>query len=603
MYNTNYDYDHRISHIAAYHLAGRKQDVLALAQTQLPESDLSKFQELLEHDSDLNYKNTSFLLRSSQNSGIDLTLSVYLEYRKWAKRLRGLDVNKCKNAQDLLQKISDVKIQEAARHSSYPGTRVIFPTSSQPNRFLLIQIKSYEGMKQAGRGTEWCVTQFHHYENYKKEGTVFFVLFDLLNNRKYALEVEPGKSFNAWNERDHNRGSVEVINLIGQDKNAITDQGNTKLIQKILNVTKTSGKSIDTAIELNKKYQDKIKSQTLTIQDLEHINANYKGPGNAGFIELKDLPQEIIPYLLNYIKTHKDSMTYELLEALSTHVSDPDQVYELASFMLDKFQSYNIRYVGKMNEDDRIKYLIRVFDSPTNQSYESFKDDLEDVIEHADGPSLQQLLDHLSKKPDYTDYLFKFAQDHLRLRGAHAAPAVQKTVRRLLSTVDTVQPDIFPLLSPSDIRFIADQSSNALGFIFKFRLIDPSSISAATAHSIFSALLTVRRLTPFDLSYHLSSPIFVSPSGTAKFSVEQIVSDIINKHGMAFLVKSLESLYNLNKIPLLRSLLTYVVSTYGFKPLISDSLTFDHIYHSKSLTRPQDIAVSDIIQAHKRPPT
>lgn len=184
------------------------------------------------------------------------------------------DINKFKTITEFITKVQE--LMSPSRTEIKNDIRVVF---EDDNWKILIPL-SFESSKLYGTGTKWCTTQKTYYDNYMRDGLLYYIV-DKRINRKFGLPVPSSRglkvtvsSFSFYNNEDCSLNINQIKLIYGNDFDAVAEKVRLDFVEQL-----------------------KIKLRVQTIENSKRVIAKLKSDMSSVDIkdkELEDLLSSII---------------------------------------------------------------------------------------------------------------------------------------------------------------------------------------------------------------------------------------------------------------------------------------------------------------------
>ena len=133
------------------------------------------------------------------------------------------DINKFKNITQFLDKVSE--LSTPSRSEIKNSVRVVLDNE----RFKVIVPLTYDSAKMYGRNTKWCTTNKNYYNNYTRDGVLYYII-DKNLERKFGLHVPNSAGmkvnmtmYNFYNNEDAGVGYNTIKLVYGDGFNVVME--------------------------------------------------------------------------------------------------------------------------------------------------------------------------------------------------------------------------------------------------------------------------------------------------------------------------------------------------------------------------------------------
>jgi hypothetical protein len=164
------------------------------------------------------------------------------------------DINKFKTVNEFLLKVQELNVP--SRSEVKNDVRVVF---EDDNWKILVPL-SFDSSKLYGMGTKWCTTQKGYYDNYMREGFLYYII-DKRINRKFGVPINSNKglsvnvsSFTFYNNEDAGLNLNQIKLIYGDNFNFAAEKVKDDFVQQLKLKLKTrfiieSKASVQRAVE------------------------------------------------------------------------------------------------------------------------------------------------------------------------------------------------------------------------------------------------------------------------------------------------------------------------------------------------------------------
>lgn len=143
------------------------------------------------------------------------------------------DINKFKTVNEFLEKVQE--LMTPSRSEVKNNVRVVF---EDDNWKILVPL-SFESSKLYGTGTKWCTTQKTYYDNYMRDGLLYYIV-DKRINRKFGLPIPNSRglkvtfsSFTFYNNEDCGLNINQIKLIYGNDFDAIVEKVRVDFVEQL----------------------------------------------------------------------------------------------------------------------------------------------------------------------------------------------------------------------------------------------------------------------------------------------------------------------------------------------------------------------------------
>jgi hypothetical protein len=231
---------------------------------------LKKFKDLgvdlIEQASDKDPSGTDkyldwILSQIEQKHDFEVVLEAVNVYNLNQNRLKdlglGSSIDHFKDPESILnfeQLILEKRFQEYKSKIS-SDSEVVYPASGV-SRFVVATMPTHKSAQENGVGTRWCITNPNgvSWNDYSKEGT-FYVVYDVLEDSKYAVRVSPSGVLDVWGDQDQRITQKKFQDMLKDDRDGIlsvlrvgTSSKSNEYEDKLYNENKDS--DVDRALQL-----------------------------------------------------------------------------------------------------------------------------------------------------------------------------------------------------------------------------------------------------------------------------------------------------------------------------------------------------------------
>lgn len=143
------------------------------------------------------------------------------------------DINKFKTVTEFVSKVQE--LMTPSRTDIKNDVRIVF---EDDNWKILIPL-SFESSKLYGTGTKWCTTQKTYYDNYMRDGFLYYII-DKRIDRKFGLPINKNKgmnvnpsSFQFYNNEDCGLTLAEVKLVYGNFFDTVVEKVRLDFIEQL----------------------------------------------------------------------------------------------------------------------------------------------------------------------------------------------------------------------------------------------------------------------------------------------------------------------------------------------------------------------------------
>lgn len=147
-------------------------------------------------------KNSNEFIFGEDDYKVKEALEVFDKARR-KKEFPTKDINQFKSYQDLVEAIEPYMDVKSNRQQQTQSVQEGLKLMDEDNGYKLFQILNFEAAHAIAQNTQWCVTHRMHYENYAKEGPMFYIS---KSDEPYCLTHPGSRQFK--NKRDGSMNKV-----------------------------------------------------------------------------------------------------------------------------------------------------------------------------------------------------------------------------------------------------------------------------------------------------------------------------------------------------------------------------------------------------------
>jgi len=143
------------------------------------------------------------------------------------------DINKFKTIGEFLRKVQE--LATPSRSEIKNDVRVVFEDES----WKIVVPLSFESSKLYGTGTKWCTTQKTYYDNYMRDGLLYYII-DKRINRKFGLPISNSKGvsvnvsgFTLYNNEDCGLNINQVKLIYGNTFDPVLEKVRLDFVQQL----------------------------------------------------------------------------------------------------------------------------------------------------------------------------------------------------------------------------------------------------------------------------------------------------------------------------------------------------------------------------------
>ena len=167
------------------------------------------------------------------------------------------DINKFKTVTEFLEKAQE--LMTPSRSEVKNDVRVVF---EDDNWKILIPL-SFDSSRLYGMGTKWCTTQKTYYDNYMRDGLLYYIV-DKRINRKFGLPISYSKGlgvsvtgFTFYNNEDCGLSLGQIKLIYGENFNLVAEKVKLDFVNQLklklrVKFMADSKKSINHAVQMLK---------------------------------------------------------------------------------------------------------------------------------------------------------------------------------------------------------------------------------------------------------------------------------------------------------------------------------------------------------------
>jgi hypothetical protein len=143
------------------------------------------------------------------------------------------DINKFKTITEFISKVQE--LMTPSRSEIKNDVRIVF---EDDNWKILIPL-SFEASKLYGTGTKWCTTQKTYYDNYMRDGLLYYIV-DKRINRKFGLPIPSSRglkvsvsNFTFYNNEDCVLNINQIKLIYGNDFDVVSEKVRLDFVEQL----------------------------------------------------------------------------------------------------------------------------------------------------------------------------------------------------------------------------------------------------------------------------------------------------------------------------------------------------------------------------------
>ena len=143
------------------------------------------------------------------------------------------DINKFKTITEFISKLQE--LMTPSRSEIKNDVRIVF---EDDNWKILVPL-SFEASKLYGTGTKWCTTQKTYYDNYMRDGLLYYIV-DKRINRKFGLPIPSSRglkvsvsNFTFYNNEDCGLNINQIKLIYGNDFDVVSEKVRLDFVEQL----------------------------------------------------------------------------------------------------------------------------------------------------------------------------------------------------------------------------------------------------------------------------------------------------------------------------------------------------------------------------------
>lgn len=153
--------------------------------------------KLAKSDPSGNHKYLDWMCKQALENSPDIIIRAIGMFHSYPDLMKIRDINKLESPDQIYFMYDESLVLRRKRLKLHPHSDIIYPTNpEESSRIVVVSVPTHDIMCQYGRGTKWCVasTEPEAWDDHVGLGGTFYLMFDLLENDKYAIEVTSDES-------------------------------------------------------------------------------------------------------------------------------------------------------------------------------------------------------------------------------------------------------------------------------------------------------------------------------------------------------------------------------------------------------------------------